>query len=309
MRSIKQKFINLWKLLAESTTMKHQCSSINVDVAVCTYNSEKYLDQCLQSIQNFVPFNRLIIVDHYSTDRTVKIAKKYGAEIYFENVGVGYARQLAIEHSSAPFLLFVDSDVVFNDGIWFKKCVRLFQNEKLKAGAIGVDTPAKLPGWRMKYVEFWWRKFPASRRIYFHNVYFLRKKAIEGIKIPYLLGAFEHIYIKRYVESKGWNVYIVQGNGVHYYDFPDWKGAWIGAGERVFGYAKIRHLPVIVINKVLAAPLKALPPAIAYSDPTILFHNLIYWFRYLMGLLKPYDYIMLKRNHKAQKDQLWLRTK
>lgn len=275
--------------------MSRKCPDIKVDVAVCTYNSEKYLDLCLQSVCNFIPFNRLIIVDHYSTDRTIEIAKKYGGEIYFENIGVGYARQLAIECSDAPFLLFVDSDVVFYDDVWFKDCVKLFKNEKLKIGAIGVDTSAKLPDWRMKYVRFWWGNFPFTQKTYFHNVYFLRREAIKGIKIPHFLGAFEHIYIKKYVESRGWNVKVIQGNGVHYYDFPDWKGAWIGAGERVFGHTKIKNLPIMVIKKVLAAPLKALPPAIAYNDPAIIFHNSRYWFRYLMGWLKPYNYIVLKR--------------
>jgi len=275
--------------------MKGKWPDIEVDVAVCTYNSERYLDLCLQSICNFVPFKKLIIVDHYSTDGTIHIAKKYGAEIYLENIGVGYARQLAIEQGDSPFILFVDSDVVFRDDVWFKKCAELFKNEKLKVGAIGVDTQAKLPDWRMKYVEFWWRRLPSTRKTYFHNVYFLRRKAIEGIKIPHSLGAFEHIYIKKYVESRGWNVYVIQGNGIHYYDFPDWKGSWIGAGERIFGHTTIKHLPIVVINKILAAPLKALPPAIAYNDPTIIFHNSKYWFRYLMGWLKPHKYIVLKR--------------
>lgn len=268
---------------------------MDVDVAVCTYNSEKYLDRCLKSIRRHIPFKRLIVVDHYSTDRTIDIAKNHGAEIYFENVGVGYARQLAIDRSNAEFILFVDSDVVFYDGVWFKKCVKLFKNEKLRIGAIGIDTFVKYPNWRMKYNEFWWKNIPQFKKAYFHNVYFLRRKAIEGIKIPDYLGAFEHIYIKTYVEKRGWKVYVVHGNGVHYYDFPDWKGAWIGAGERSFGYTKVKHLPFILIRKVFTAPLKAIPPAITYNDPSIIIHNSKYWFRYLKGWLKPNDYIFLER--------------
>ena len=270
---------------------------MDVDVAICTYNSEKYLDECLESIRRYVPFKRLIVVDHYSTDRTVEIAKKHGAEIYFENVGVGYARQLAINQSDADFLLFVDSDVIFYDGLWFEKCARLFKNEKLRIGAIGVDTPVKYPDWRTKYNEFWWKNVPQLRKLLFHNVYFLRRKAIEGIKIPSHLGAFEHIYIKKYVEKRGWKVHVVQANGIHYYDFPDWKGAWLGAGARVFGAVKAKKLPYMLIRRVFTAPLKAVPPAIAYNDPSIIIHNSRYWFRYLKGWLKPHDYIFLKRQN------------
>lgn len=155
-----------------------------VDVAVCTYQSEKYLDQCLMSIKKNVPFHKLIVVDHYSTDRTIEIAKKHNVEIYFENVSLGYARQIAIEHSNAPFILFVDSDVVFYDDEWFRASVMLFNDEQRKVGAIGVEVPARLPPWRQKYVDFWWKTIPQIRRPSFSNVYFLRRKAIEGIKIP-----------------------------------------------------------------------------------------------------------------------------
>lgn len=267
---------------------------MNVDVAVCTYNSEKYLDECLGSIKKYVPFKRLIVVDHYSTDKTVEIAKKYGAEIYFENVGLGYARQLAINHSDAPFILFVDADVIFYDGLWFKKCIKLFNNDRLRIGAIGIDTPVKLPSWRMKYVDFWWRKIPQIKKLYFHNVYFLRREAIEGIKIPGY-GGFEHVYIADYIKKKGWKIYIIQANGIHYYELSDQKGAWYGAGRRIFGYDKLRHLPFILIRRVLTAPLKAIPPAVAYKDPSIIINNSKYWFRFLKGWLKPYEYISLKR--------------
>ncbi|MCD6529564.1 hypothetical protein J7L06_04680 [Candidatus Bathyarchaeota archaeon] len=87
----------------------------------------------------------------------------------------------------------------------------------------------------------------------------------------------------------------MRGNGVHYYDYPDWKGVWIGAGERVFGHTKAEYLPFMLIRRVLTAPLKAIPPAIAYNDPSIIIHNSRYWFRYLIGWLKPHDHIFLKR--------------
>jgi glycosyltransferase involved in cell wall biosynthesis len=165
--------------------------TIQIDVAICTYQSEKYLDQCLTSIKKTVPFHKLIVVDHYSTDKTIEIAKKHNAEIYFENIGLGHATQVAIEHSAAPFILFVDSDVVFYDDEWFKASVELFNDEQRKVGAIGIEVPARLPPWRQKYVDFWWKTIPQIRTPSFSNVYFLRRKAIEGIKIPNQLGALE----------------------------------------------------------------------------------------------------------------------
>ncbi|MEM3874845.1 MAG: glycosyltransferase family 2 protein [Candidatus Bathyarchaeia archaeon] len=265
-----------------------------MDVAVCTYQSEKYLDECLTSIENTVPFKKLIVVDHYSTDKTIEIAKKHKAEIYFESVSLGYARQIAIEHSNAPFILFVDSDVVFYDDKWFKSAVELFKNDE-NVGAIGIELPAKLPPWRRKYVNFWWKTVPQIRKRSFANVYFLRRKAIEGIKIPYQLGAYEHVFIRNYVAKRGWKIYVIPGNGLHYYDYPEWKSAWLGAGSRFFGDEKVVDLPKMLIRRILTAFLKAVPPAIVHNDPSIIINNTLYWFRYLKGWLKPEDYITIKR--------------
>ncbi|MEM2995849.1 MAG: glycosyltransferase family 2 protein [Candidatus Bathyarchaeia archaeon] len=273
-----------------------KASSIRVDVAVCTYQSEKYLDECLTSIERTIPFSKLIVVDRYSTDRTVEIAIKHKAEIYFENVSLGHARQVAIEHSDAPFILFVDSDVVFYDDEWFKSAVELFSDEKRRVGAIGIETPTRLTPWRQKYVDFWWKTVPQIRTPSFSNVYFLRRKAIEGIRIPSQLGAYEQVFIRTYVAKRGWKVYVIQANGMHYCDFPDWKSAWLGAGSRIFRDERVKHLPKMLARRVLTAWLKAIPPAIAYNDPSIIIGNTRYWFRYLKGWLKPEDYIVLKRD-------------
>lgn len=36
---------------------------MKIDVAVCTYQSEKYLDECLMSVEKSVHINKLIVVD------------------------------------------------------------------------------------------------------------------------------------------------------------------------------------------------------------------------------------------------------
>jgi glycosyltransferase involved in cell wall biosynthesis len=41
---------------------------MNVNVAVCTYQNERFLDRCLTDIEQTVPINRLIIVNHYSAN-------------------------------------------------------------------------------------------------------------------------------------------------------------------------------------------------------------------------------------------------
>lgn len=57
-----------------------------ISAIILTYNEEQNLENCLKSIADWV--HEIIIVDSFSTDRTLDIAKKYGSRIYqhpFEN--------------------------------------------------------------------------------------------------------------------------------------------------------------------------------------------------------------------------------
>ena len=62
----------------------------DVTFIILTKNEERNLPDCLESIKGFA--SRIVVVDSGSTDKTVEIAKKYGADVFiheFEN----YARQ------------------------------------------------------------------------------------------------------------------------------------------------------------------------------------------------------------------------
>lgn len=61
-----------------------------ISVIILTYNEEKNIEECLKSVYDWV--DEIFIVDSYSTDGTLEIAKKYTDKIYqhpFEN----YAKQ------------------------------------------------------------------------------------------------------------------------------------------------------------------------------------------------------------------------
>ena len=272
---------------------------MKIDVAVCTYQSEKYLDECLTSVEKSVPINKLIVVDHYSTDRTIEIAKKHNAEIYFENVGLGYARQIAINHVETPVFMFLDSDVVFYSYDWFEKAISLIGKRKNgeKIGAVVVFTPVIHNPQRQKYADFWWKVFPWKKTIGFlpQSTLYL-KNAIEGIKIPSILGSYEQVYIEHYMRKRGYTYIPIEVKGRHFYDFPDKKAAWMGAGHRLFFGTRLSHLVNILIRRVLTAPLKAVPPAFVMKDPYIVPWNTRYWLEYLKGWLKPEEHTKMKRS-------------
>lgn len=79
-----------------------------------TFNAEKYLRECLQSIA-FA--DEIIIVDSGSTDKTLEIAKEFGASITYSpmNRGFGAQKQLLLNRARSHWFLLVDSDEVLTE--------------------------------------------------------------------------------------------------------------------------------------------------------------------------------------------------
>jgi cellulose synthase/poly-beta-1,6-N-acetylglucosamine synthase-like glycosyltransferase len=105
-----------------------------VSIVIPTKNNGDIIEKCLKSIQNLdYPKDKLevIIVDGYSTDNTVEIAKKYGCKIIFENKGtISYARDVGVKHAKGDFIAFTDADCVV-DRNWIKELIKHFNDEKV----------------------------------------------------------------------------------------------------------------------------------------------------------------------------------
>ncbi len=84
---------------------------MKISAVIHTFNSEKYLKECLESLASL---DEIIICDMYSTDRTIEIAKEYNCKIiYHENVGFADpARNFAISQASNNWIFVVDSDEI-----------------------------------------------------------------------------------------------------------------------------------------------------------------------------------------------------
>jgi glycosyltransferase involved in cell wall biosynthesis len=73
-------------------------------------NEEKYLADCLNSVKGIV--DQIIIVDTGSVDDTLKIAQKFGAEIYsFTWIGdFAASRNESIKYAKGDWILWLDAD-------------------------------------------------------------------------------------------------------------------------------------------------------------------------------------------------------
>ena len=79
-----------------------------LSVIVVTKNEERVIGKCLRSI---AWADERIVVDDYSTDRTVKIAEKYGARVIQRRLDtVGKQKQFALSKAKGDWILQLDAD-------------------------------------------------------------------------------------------------------------------------------------------------------------------------------------------------------
>lgn len=93
-----------------------------VSIIVPVYNTEKYLDQCIQSVlaQTYTNWE-LLLIDDGSTDSSGAICDKYAAEdkrikvVHKPNTGVSDSKNIALDMAQGEYVMFLDSDDFWRD--------------------------------------------------------------------------------------------------------------------------------------------------------------------------------------------------
>lgn len=88
-----------------------------VSIVVTVYNTEKYIEKCIDSLLRQTYENiEIILIDGGSTDRTTEICSKYADNyekirlVKKENEGVSSARNRGIDEATGKYIVFVDGD-------------------------------------------------------------------------------------------------------------------------------------------------------------------------------------------------------
>ena len=81
-----------------------------ISLCMIVKNEEEYLTRCLSSINDIA--GEIIIVDTGSTDKTVEIAKKFGAKVYYFkwNNNFSEARNESLKYATKDWILILDAD-------------------------------------------------------------------------------------------------------------------------------------------------------------------------------------------------------
>lgn len=184
-----------------------------IDVVLLTKNSQHMLSRCLQSLYRNVPVKSLIVIDGYSTDRTLTILERFNQK--HQNIKIrqilgsrAKARTEGIRHVSTEWFMFLDSDVLLSR-CWFKKATAELKEGVGAVWGLNVDLlPNVTNKWFLGFQAFVARQC-FKLRGGMHDTLIL-KKAVEGIRIPEELHTYEDAYLVKWIRDKGYKVVIGQ---------------------------------------------------------------------------------------------------
>ncbi|MEK6921202.1 MAG: methyltransferase domain-containing protein [Nanoarchaeota archaeon] len=82
-----------------------------ISVVIAVKNEEHNIAECLESVKWV---DEIIVVDHYSSDKTVEIAKRYTSKVYYGDGGplglADYNKNIGIKKAKGEWVLIVDAD-------------------------------------------------------------------------------------------------------------------------------------------------------------------------------------------------------
>lgn len=133
-------------------------SSPRISVVIPCYNEEAYLAKTLKSLRSQTYQNyEIVVVDNNCTDRTVEIAKDYGARVVKESVpGVCAARQAGSSAAKAEIVVSTDADTRFAAD-WLETIAASFNNNPNQVAVCGPCRYYDGPWWKIyTYILFSW---------------------------------------------------------------------------------------------------------------------------------------------------------
>ena len=89
---------------------------IPLSVVVMTCNEEKNIQECLESVSGWV--DEIVVVDDFSTDTTLDIARRYTDKIYQKKWEMeGVSRNYAYSRAGNEYILSLDADERVSEGL------------------------------------------------------------------------------------------------------------------------------------------------------------------------------------------------
>ncbi len=165
-----------------------------VSVIIPTLNSERTLKECLEHIRTQSYKNvEIIIVDSFSKDNTLKIAKDFNCVIIQTKWKLLGARYLGVKNSKGKYVFMVDSDQILKNNKVIEDSVKLMKSyDMLVLEESSVNTSTFL------------EKAANADRKLIHKLYKIQIDPVYGVLLPrffdkkIIFKAFKNIDMKEF---------------------------------------------------------------------------------------------------------------
>lgn len=119
-----------------------------ISAIILTKNEEKNIVDCLESARWC---DEIVVIDDYSEDKTVEIAKKMGAKVFKHSLGGNFSNQrnFGLQMARSGWALFVDAD---------ERLTRGLKNEIQKITSSQILLEHKLCGFYVRRIDVLWGK-------------------------------------------------------------------------------------------------------------------------------------------------------
>ena len=185
-----------------------------VSIVIPTYNSEKTLAKCLESIKNQTYKNiEIIVVDKNSKDKTAEIAKSYGVKVFVINARErSVQKNFGVKQSRGKYVYIVDSDFIVEPEV-IEEAVKKCEKEGYDAIVIhNTSDPT---------ISFWSRVRKLERDCYRDDelniaARFFRKDVFEAVGgFNESLVAAEDYDLHNRLLEKGFKIGRIQAQEIH----------------------------------------------------------------------------------------------
>ncbi|MFB6145529.1 MAG: glycosyltransferase family 2 protein [Candidatus Nanohaloarchaea archaeon] len=207
---------------------------VSISATLITLNEEENIRECLESIKWC---DEIIVVDSYSDDRTVEIAREYTDKIY-QKEPKGYSepyREFSIKKAEGDWILRVDPDEIVPKGL-AERIQEEVQDESLDV--LRVPRKNYAFGKPIKY-GFSWRRYPDYQNLVF------RPEAVEfSDEIHRYMDIREEAQVRKLPKNSDLDLHHFQYEGVSDYIGRMNRYTDIEADYKNFDYTSIFYRPL-----------------------------------------------------------------
>lgn len=233
-----------------------------ISVIIPIYNVEKYIYQCMDSIVNQTLKDiEIICVDDLGNDKSMDIVsdfakndKRIKIAKHRKNLGLSSARNTGLNLSTAPYIMFLDSDDYYEPNMC-EKMLKAITESKSDIAICGINIIYESnKGWKKSDAKYYKIKFEGKQNITddillktdvsaWNKIY--RKSIIDKFNISFPDGL-------KYEDAYFFNAYMGQANSIFFvneklYNYRRRKGSIMNLTFNKKSSDSIHHLKIAIL--------------------------------------------------------------